>query len=99
MDYAKAFRVTRAMAGLSQAELAAQIHVDPSMVSLIESGARKPSRETMTRLAKAMGIPFHLLTLLAADADDLRDVGEAEMQRAARSLASLLISSPIKKNS
>ena len=84
--------MTRAMAGLSQAEFACRIDVDPSLISLIESGKRSPSRATLTRLADALEVPLHLLILLGAEDPDLRDISEDEMQRVARSLATILIS-------
>lgn len=94
MNYARAFRVTRAMAGLTQATLASRIGVDPSLISLIEKGARKPSTATLEGAARALGVPPHLLLLLAAEAKELRGVTEQEMQRASRSLAEMLFNTP-----
>jgi len=71
MDYGKAIRIGRAIAGLQQKELAELAGVDPSHISLIEFGKRKPSLDTVEKLAKALQIPDHLLTLLAAEPEDL----------------------------
>ena len=43
MDYGKALRIGRAIAGLQQRELAELAEIDPSHNSLIEVGKRKPS--------------------------------------------------------
>jgi transcriptional regulator with XRE-family HTH domain len=48
--------------------------LDPSYVSLIESGKRTPSLEAINRIADALGIPFHLLALLAAAPSELRNI-------------------------
>lgn len=86
--------MTRAIAGLTQTSLADQIGVDPSLISLIEKGARKPSTATLEGAARAMGVPPHLMLLLAAEASELRGISEAEMQRAAHSLAEMLLRRP-----
>jgi len=48
-------------AGLSQAELAARSGVDQSAISFLERGRRRPTRKTMTRLAKALGVSLKAL--------------------------------------
>ena len=91
MDYGKALRIARAIAGLQQKELAQSADLDPSHISLIEMGKRKPSIGTVQKLAKALQIPEQLFALLAAEpADvDLRD--PEELQRAAQALALLML--------
>jgi len=71
MDYGKALRIARAIAGLQQKELAELAGIDPSHISLIEVGKRKPSVDMVEKLAKALQIPEHLFTLLAAESEDL----------------------------
>ena len=90
MDYGKALRIARAVAGLQQKELAQFADIDPSHISLIEMGKRKPSVGTVQKLAKALQIPDHLFTLLAAEPDDLDMKNPEELLRAAQSLAQLL---------
>lgn len=43
MNYGKAIRVARAIAGMEQKQLAAKANLNPSHISLIEKGARRPS--------------------------------------------------------
>lgn len=91
MDYGKALRIARAIAGLQQKELAGLAEVDPSHISLIEMGKRKPSVGTVQKLARALQIPEHLFALLAAEPDDLDLKDPEELQRAVQSLAQLLL--------
>jgi transcriptional regulator with XRE-family HTH domain len=91
MDYGKALRIGRAIAGLQQKELAELAEIDPSHISLIEVGKRKPSVDMLKRLAKALQIPDHLFTLLAAEPEDLDVEDPKELERATQSLAQLLL--------
>lgn len=90
MDYGKAIRIGRAIAGLQQKELAELAGVNPSHISLIEFGKRKPSLDTVEKLAKALQIPDDLLTLLAAEPKDLDLKDPGEIERASQALAQLL---------
>lgn len=91
MDYGKALRIARAIAGLQQKELAEIAELDPSHISLMEKGKRKPSVGTVQRLAKALQIPEHLMVLLAAEPQDLDIEDPKELQRSVHSLAQLLL--------
>jgi transcriptional regulator with XRE-family HTH domain len=91
MDYGKALRVARAIAGLQQKELAEIAELDPSHISLIEKGKRNPSVGAVQKLAKALQIPEHLLVLLAAEPQDLDISDPSELQRATHSLTELLM--------
>jgi DNA-binding XRE family transcriptional regulator len=65
-DFALAFRVFRASRGWTQLETArAMGGVRESMISLIESGKRQPSLETLQRAAAAFDVPLHLFVALA----------------------------------
>jgi transcriptional regulator with XRE-family HTH domain len=91
MDYGKALRIARAIAGLQQKELAELAELDPSHISLIEVGKRMPSVAAIEKLAKALQMPKHLLMLLAAEPEDLDLNDPKELERAAQSLAQLLL--------
>jgi transcriptional regulator with XRE-family HTH domain len=91
MDYGKAVRIARAIGGFQQKELAEIAELDPSHISLIEKGKRKPSVGTIKKIANALQIPEHLMTLLAAEPADLDIKDPQELQRAALSLAELLL--------
>lgn len=91
MDYAKALKVARAIAGLQQKDLARRAGLDPSHISLIELGKRKPSSTALETMSQALGIPPHLLTLLAAEPKDLRVADATELKLATESLANLLL--------
>ncbi len=81
MDYSKAVRIARAVSGLQQKELAKKAGLDPSHVSLIEKGARKPSVGAIEKICKALGIPEPLFTMLAAETRDLKGMNEQDVAR------------------
>ncbi len=56
-DVGVAIRHFRYEAGLSQDGLADRMDVSPSYISMLESGKRYPSIETLIRLAVALDIP------------------------------------------
>ena len=90
MDYGKALRIARAMAGLQQKQVADLAGMNSSHVSLIEMGKRKPSVQALERLCKAVGVPTHLFMLLGAGAEEL-SLGDSDgIHRAAESLARML---------
>lgn len=92
MDYSRAIRVARSLADISQNELAKRISLDPSLVSMLESGRRKPSLQTLEKIAEVLDIPFHLFTLLASEPSDLKDADPAAVHRLAEGLSKLLLS-------
>jgi len=91
MNYSKAIRTARALADISQRELAKRVLIDASLVSMIESGKRKPSLETLEKIAAALGLPFHLFTLLASEPQDLKGADSQTIQRLAVGLTKLLL--------
>ncbi len=91
MDYGKALKIARAISGLQQKELAVLAGLAPSYVSLLEMGKRKPSVGAIRKLSHALKVPTHLLTLLAAEDDDLTLVEPTELKRVGESLAELLL--------
>jgi len=94
MNYGKAIRIARSIAGLSQAKLAAQGGIDRSYLSLIESGDRKPTLETLQAISGSLKLPFHLLTLLATEKEDAKDVNEEQISSLAKELTHLLLEHP-----
>jgi transcriptional regulator with XRE-family HTH domain len=91
MNYSKAIRVARALADVPQHELARRISVDSSLVSMLESGKRKPSLKTLEKVAAALGIPFHLFTLLASEPQDVKDADSETIHQLAIGLSKLLL--------
>lgn len=91
-DYAKAFRIIRAAFGLRQAELAARMPITASQLSLIEAGKRQPSLRVVDALAKAVGVPAALVTLLASTPDDVDSRPVEDISDLARALLRLLVS-------
>lgn len=92
MNYAKAFRILRAAFGLRQTELAHRINISPSQLSLIEAGKRQPSLKTIDALARALGIPQALITVLATAADDLESQPDQDVSELGKILLRLLVS-------
>lgn len=94
MNYAKAIRIARSIADISQGTLADRSGLDRSYLSLIESEKRKPTVETLQAIADALQMPFHLLTLLATEKEDARRINEEQVQGLARELTQLLLEKP-----
>jgi transcriptional regulator with XRE-family HTH domain len=91
-EYAKAFRIVRAAFGLKQSELAARMTITASQLSLIEAGKRQPSLRVVDSLAKAVGMPAALITLLASSEHDITGQADKEISELARALLRLLVS-------
>lgn len=91
MNYGRAIRIARTARGLSQKELADELGVVPSYVSLLESGGRSPSTRTLESLAHALSIPMHLLMLIAAGKSELRGLTGAQAQSIASELLELVL--------
>ena len=56
-------RLARELRGWSQAKLAREVDVTPAAVSQFESGASRPSRETLEVLADQLAVPVEFLSL------------------------------------
>jgi transcriptional regulator with XRE-family HTH domain len=61
-----------------------------SLISMLEAGKRKPSREFLERFTANLGVPFHLLILLASDSEDSKTSNPEALQKLALELARLL---------
>ena len=90
MNYGKAVRISRALADMSQRELAVALEADPSYISLIEANKREPSREFLEKLAHKLEIPLHLLILLATETEGQEDENNRRLNELAEALARLL---------
>jgi transcriptional regulator with XRE-family HTH domain len=93
MDYGKALRISRAVAGLGQNQLASAAGLDASHISLIEKGTRKPSVRAIAKLCHALHIPEPLFNMLATESGDLQGIEEEEFQQIGVYLARFLIRS------
>lgn len=91
MNYARAIRMVRAVKNLSQKDLAALVGVDTSYLSMIEAGRRRPSGRVVESIAKATKVPVHLLTLLASETQDLKNVSGVQAQALGQQLLELLV--------
>ena len=60
-NFADRLRKYRQIRGLKQADLARNAGVPPSAISHFEAGERKPSFETLRRLAEALGVTIDFL--------------------------------------
>lgn len=91
-DYAKAFRIIRAAFGLRQSDLAERMPITASQLSLIEAGKRQPSLRVVDALAKAVGVPSALVSLLASSPGDIETKDDKDISDLARALLRLLVS-------
>lgn len=93
MDYGRAIRIVRNAYGLTQGELAERLSIGSSQLSLIEAGRRTPSLKVLDEVSNALGVPPHLLTLLASEPEDLDEKRNApEIAELAKALLKLLVS-------
>lgn len=91
MHYGKAIRTCRVAFGLRQKEVAEKAGITPSFLSLIEAEHRKPSMNNVERISDALGVPVHLLLLLASDSDELLERPPGEIEQLAKSLLQILV--------
>jgi len=94
MNYSKAIRVARSLADISQGALADKAEIDRSYLSLIESGKRKPTVETIEKIAIALQIPFHLLSLLGSEESDVKNASQEQIVSLSQALTKLLFEVP-----
>ena len=93
MDYGRAIRIVRTAYGLTQTELAERLSIGSSQLSLVEAGRRQPSLKVLDEVSNALGVPAHLLTLLASEPEDIDDKRNApEIAELAKALLKLLVS-------
>jgi transcriptional regulator with XRE-family HTH domain len=91
MNYGKALRIARSIAGMEQKQLAEKAGLDPSHISLIEKGSRKPSVGAIGKVCGALQIPEPLFAMLAAEPSDLKGISDREFKRIGEYLAKFLI--------
>ena len=91
MNYGDAVKKARGIRGLSQRELAKEAGLDPSYVSLIETGRRAPSTKALESIADALGVPLYLLGFLGSDEDDLRGIDKASADALGRQLLEVVV--------
>jgi transcriptional regulator with XRE-family HTH domain len=85
MDVPETLRRAREDAGLSQSELAARARTSQATISAYESGHKRPSVETLSRLLAAMG------RRLTSEPRLPREPSPQEHARTARVLVDVLI--------
>ena len=91
MDYGRALRTCRAIRGWQQEDVAEHAGLSASYVSLIEAGKREPSPTAVSKLARGLGVPEPLLTLLASDLSALPKGDARTLDHLGRSLLGLLV--------
>ena len=97
MNYGKAVRTIRAARGMSQKELAERVGLNPSYLSLIESGKRIPATNVLEDLAKALRVPLYLLLLLGSTKEDLHGISEAQARTLGKELLGIVLQEPIEQ--
>jgi len=78
MNYGNGLMVARTKAGLSKRQLAKMVGVDASYITHIEAGRKKPSLDTLEKVAEVLSLPMPLLMLLSSDASELRGISAAQ---------------------
>ena len=91
MDYGKAIRIVRAARGIAQKDLARISGLDPSYISLLESGDRAPSQRAIAAVAKALTVPVHVLAILASEERDIRRTSPEHVHAMGRMLLEVIV--------
>src|SRR5689334_9997405 len=91
MDFGKALRTVRAARRLSQKDVAELTSLDPSYISLIEAGRRKPTLTMAEELARALDVPVYLFMLLGSEEQDLRGIAPAQASVLGRQILDLAL--------
>jgi len=76
MNLGKAIKVCRQAKKLTQSQLAKKAKISISYLSLLERGMRDPNISILKSISKALNIPFAVLIFVAADKNDLPELGE-----------------------
>lgn len=95
MNYGRAIKIVRATKNFSQQELAEKTKLDKSYISLIESEKRQPSKQAISKFALALDVPEDLISLLAAEKKDLRNIEDEEAHKIGKQLIHVLLSSEL----
>jgi len=61
MNIAESLRLVRAIAGLTQMDMAKRLDVSPTYLSLLENGKSKPSLSFLERVEREFGVPKSFL--------------------------------------
>lgn len=93
MNYSKAIKIIRASKGLTQTQLAKMVGVEASYISKIESGDRTPSLKRLQLISEKLSIPFHLLSLLASDNQDINRLPKEYLNKIGSDLLDVLVTS------
>ncbi len=91
MDYGKGIKVIRNRRGISQKDLAKRMGVDASFLSLLESGKRKPSTETLESLCGSLRVPMYLFMLLSSEKKELKGIAPPQASILGSQLLELLL--------
>lgn len=59
----------RKLMGIKQADLAARVRIAPSYLSQIESGARQPPLDVVSRIASELGVALDAITYPVPEMD------------------------------
>lgn len=81
MNLGRAIRLCRGQRGMNQAEVAERAEISVSYLSLIEHGKRDPNLSTIERIAQALRVPTSVLVFLAADAEELEELGREAIEK------------------
>ncbi|MFA7315942.1 MAG: helix-turn-helix transcriptional regulator [Candidatus Paceibacterota bacterium] len=91
MNYGKAIKTIRATKGITQKELSRKLKLNPSYISRIEKGDRKPSIELLELIASKLQIPFYLFMLLSSEEKDIRGFDPKDIEKISKNLLQILL--------
>lgn len=101
MDIGKTIKKIRKRLGMTQVQLAEKSGIRQIHISLIESGKRKPSEETINNIGLAFGINGDAVLMYAMELENINPKHKESFQMIEKSMKTLIeeiIDSQIKEN-
>jgi transcriptional regulator with XRE-family HTH domain len=77
MNVGRAIKLCRSGRNFTQAELSRRAGVSAATISLIETGERDASLNTLSSIALALNVPLEILVFLASDQRELSGLPES----------------------
>lgn len=90
MNIGQAIRLLRVRRAISLAVLGELSGLSPSYLSLLETGKRQPTLDTLDKIASGLGVSTSALILLATPPEDLIEVSDPTKKKLIEALFLLL---------
>ena len=90
MQIGKTIRLCRAKKGWTQAELSKRTNITVPHLSMMESGDRDPTMDSLKSLANAFDLPLNVFVFLASEPEELVGLSDELKEKLSRAALHLL---------